>query len=269
MATKKTKPQVHIGFDSNEIIYMSQLEDPDLDPDNIIYDLLTKKALKPSMFLRTRKKDLPPLLQNNFLGEIVTLPNGDEIYGNLLDVWNMLSLVKRGYVKGYFCPTVKYEIALDAQAMRFANKYLQEITVDTEDRTEFDGKRWYLAQKYAEVGAIDLKRDAVTRSERITPDHCLAAEYALCGLNFVTANTKHLVHIDVKAEDCLRSQRICNVNFNFGLRFVTKDGKVRSPRSFSTENFSANIKRMIKKEDYSYLDFKDANLDENDTYIAH
>ncbi|MBQ7880709.1 MAG: hypothetical protein IJ358_02590 [Clostridia bacterium] len=262
-----SKQKIKIGLDANTVIYLSKLNDPKFDPTGIVKDLLDKRALDTRVFASTRRKDLPPILKDNYLGETIELPSGIEIYGNLKNIHQLLTAIKSGEIEAYVSPTVKYECEGGVkQVEKFIEDYLHEIVVDDKDAPIFYTKRMELATKYGEANAIDNERDGVSLQERVTADACITAEYALCGLNFVTANLKHLVHVNVDDEDYKRNGKIKQVNYNYGLIYTTRDGYKRSPEAYSISMFVSKLRKWNKDHTTFLCDFVDVNIDDKDVF---
>ena len=260
--------KVRVGVDSNIIIYLAKYMCPDYDPDNVVHDLIEKKMLNTRIYKNVPTEGLPLLLQDGFLGATEKLKTGAEIYGNILDIAQLADWVKNGDIELCVCPTVRYELGERRLVADFIEKYATVLKVSNDDLTKFNGMRWALACKYAEAGAIDKEKDAVDMKLRITPDACLTAEYAQFGINFVTANAKHLVHLNVEEEDYIRSERIEQVNKDFGLSFTSTNGMIAASRSMTVAGFTVRLKKHFQGENKRVVDFVDSNIDEDDFYIS-
>ena len=255
METNVIKP-IKRGLDTNILIYLSQYNDPRFDPQNIVHDLIEKKALFPSLFALTPKRNLPPILRNTYLGEIDSNEDGKEFYTNLLDIARLDNLIKEGIVQAYVSPTVQFEV-VNENVIDYMDTYCRRLQVNKEDSAEFFGKRWELANLYAEKGAIPKKRDAVTLKERIIPDACLTAEYSLFGIEFLTANEVDLIHRNPMDEDYAISDAVQQVNREYGLRFVGNNNKPYS---------------RVKKYRHGtnlFIDFDKSNIDKDNHYIPY
>ncbi len=266
MASKANNTQFRIGLDANIIIYLAKLDNEYFDPHSVVKDLLEKHALDTNIYKTTPFKYLPPILKDPYLGEIVELPSGVKIYGHLQDIYNLLTMIKTGEVAAYITPTVKYEVEERQYVVDFIDEYIHEIKVDDKE-TDFWLKRKELAYKYAAAGAVDLERDAVNLKEDITADACIAAEFALCGLNFITANEKHLVHVNVDEQDYKRTNRIQNVNWDYGLRYTSRREKLYAPYTLSVHDFRIKLKKKFKGL-MPVIDFADMRVDEDNNYLS-
>ena len=267
MENNNTKSQkLRIGLDSNMVIYLAQLDSQIYDPKDVIKNLLEKHALDTNIYKNTPFRNLPPILQDKYLGDITTLPSGVEIYGHLQDVYILLKMIKNGEIEAYITPTVKYEVETRRYVSDFIDEYINEVIVE-DDNTEFWQKRKELAYKYAGRGAIDMERNAVERKDDITADACIAAEFALCGLNYITANEKHMVHINVQEQDYKRRDRIQDINWDYGLRYLGRREKLYAPYPLSVPDFMGKLKKFIKGF-VPILDFLDAKIDEDNNYLS-
>ena len=255
------------GLDTNILIYLSIYNDPRFDPQNLVHDLIEKKALFPSLFALTPKKSLPPILKNAYLGQIETNEDGRDFYSNLLDIARLDKLIKEGVVEAYVSPTVQFEV-VNENTIEYMDNYCKRLQVNKEDSAEFFGKRWELANLYAEKGAIAKKRDAVTLKERIIPDACLTAEYSLFGLEFLTANQVDLIHRNPSEEDYAIADAIQQINKAYGLTFVSNNGKPYSPKPNSVYQFTSRVKKYMHGINL-FIDFNKSNIDKDNHYIPY
>lgn len=261
----KSNEKIRIGVDSNIIIYLAKYVNPIFDPSGNIHKLLENEALFPEAYDGMRIENLPPLLQDTFLGKVHKLPNGLKIYGNLRDIKTIYNMVVEGKLELCVSPTVYFEIEQDYSCREFVANYTTRLKVNDEDTVEFFGKRWELAEKYSKY--IPKDRDAVTLKERVSADACEMAEYSLFGLNVITANEKHLIHKFFKKKDFIISEGIKEVNKEQGLMFFTRDKKLYAPCALTLEQLIAKIKKSQKMSTTPRVDFVNVNIDEDNAYI--
>lgn len=258
---------IKVGLDANVVIYLARLDKSSNVLDKRVMSALEEGALNAEEYMATNFRDLPPILREEYLGELTTDLNGKDHYGYLEEMFELLQEIKAGVVQPMIGPTVSYELRGRVYVEDFVNKYVTEIVVSEKD-TEFWIKRKELAQKYAEAGAIDLEPNAVDLRDDITADACLAAEFSLFGLNFITVNLKHLVHKIVKRKDYRRRDKIMEVNQNYGLNYsISLDSTQYSPGSFTVQNYLQRLKIYKKRGANPVLYFNDINLDRNNNYV--
>ena len=266
MTNNKNSSPIKLGLDANIIIYLSRIDKNANDLDRKVVEALENGALHAEDYQTTNFRDLPPLLRQEYVGELTTGNDGKDHYGYLEELYELLGYIKAGVIQPIMGPTVSYELKGQANTSEFINKYVTEIVVDKDD-TEFWRRRKELATRYAKAGAIDLEPNAVNLTEDITADACLTAEFSLFGVNFVTANLRHLVH--KYSGDFKRRDRIMAVNHAYGLNYTIShaDKTKYAPTSFPVANYLTRLRIYKKRGANPVLYFNDINLDQNNNYM--
>ena len=266
MASNKIVSPIKLGLDANIVIYLARIDGSSNELDKKVLSALENGTLNVEDYQTTNFRDLPPLLRQEYVGELTVGQDGKDHYGYLEELYELLGYIKAGVIQPIIGPTVSYELKGHFNTDEFIDKYVTEVVVDKGD-TEFWRRRKELANKYAEANAIDMEPNAVDLKEEITADACLTAEYSLFGVNFVTANLRHLVH--KHTGDFKRRDRICAVNQEYGLCYTIShvDKSKYSPTSFPVANYLTRLRIYKKRGANPVLYFNDINLDQNNNYM--
>lgn len=123
----KNNDKIRVGVDSNIIIYLAKYTNPTFDPNGNIHKLLEMKALCPEAYDGISTENLPPLLQDGFLGSVITLPNGTQLYRNLMDIKNIYDYILSGKLEICVSPTVYFEIERNYINREFVENYATRL----------------------------------------------------------------------------------------------------------------------------------------------
>jgi len=257
--------KIRIGVDSNIIVYLSKFTNPIFDPNGNIHKLLERQALCPEAYENIPVINLPPLLQDGFLGSVTEFSNGTKLYANLMDIKYIYDSILSGKLEICVSPTVYFEIEEDFCSRQFVETYATRLQISDKDSEEFFNKRLELAEKYSKY--IPKERSAILLKSICSADACIMAEYSLFGLNMITVNAKHLIHKYPTNKDFIIANGLKDINRKYGLIFKTKDSRNNSPTTHSLGNFVGRMKRAEKEHSITGLYFENLNIDENNMYI--
>lgn len=266
MENSKVKNPVRIGLDANIIIYLSRVNRALNEADKKVVEALENGNLNAEDYQTTNFRDLPPMLRCEYIGELTTGVDGKDHYGYLEELYELLKCIKMGIVQPIIGPTVKFELRGNPYADAFADQYVTEVKIAEDDMAEFLQDRRNLAYRYANAYAIDLGPNSVELRDDITADACLTAEFSLFGVNFITANLRHLIHKNIR--DFKRRDRIGEVNQEYGLNYSIShlDQTKYSPIPLTVAQFLMRLRNYLNRGVNAVMYFKDCNLDENNRY---
>lgn len=259
---------IKIAVDSNIIIALSKYMDPKFDPDNEIHNAVKKGSAHLTMLYKDKPfKELPPLLQDNYLGKLERGIDNNYYFARLTNISKLAYSLKKGTIEICATPLVFLETNKSA-TLAFYNKYCTILTVADNDAIEFFRKRDILAEAYTKGRAMDQILNGKTMETQPSNDAYIMAEASMFGLDLVTANEKHFVHVNVHNKDYKLSNRIQTINEEFGLCFKSNiKGKVFIPTSRPVDSMVSKVTKYVKDPEYKSLFFANsANIDENNQY---
>lgn len=249
--------KIKIAVDSCVVIMMSRLASETLnDKDKAVIDCLKRKALTPELYEDTPYRFLPPILKDNYLGDIEFGEDGKKYYNNLLDIYRLWDAVEKRRVEVYITPTVLGELDFEwfDETIDFIDKYINIIKVKDEDSKKFYSTRDNLAWEYVRNGAMQEAYSGVIRASAPENDAFIMAEASLCGLVLVTANKKHFLNYNKYKDDYKRVAIIQQVNTKAKLVFNSNiDNFVIPAQPLSLRSFilkSRYTKRSCTKPYY-------------------
>ena len=218
---------IPVAIDTNMFIYLEQLVNPRFDPNNEIKDALRSGRLYPSLYKDKRFSELPPLLQNKYLGliEKYERPDGKviSIYSKLLDVYHLYEQIISGKIHPYLTPTAYREVKY-MYLNSCMKKYCTVVKIPDDKFEDFKQKRNNLAIQYVLQGAMKAEWNSFKDENIPSNDSVIMAEASVFGLILITANIKDFIDNVKSNGDYDRADSILAVNMSMGYIFEDNRG---------------------------------------------
>ena len=240
---------VPVAIDANLFVYLEKLANPRFDPNNEVKNAMATSSLHPANYANKRRKELPPLLQDKYLGIIDVIEKSDgktiKMYSKLLDIFHIYQLIMGGKIHPYLTPTAYREVKY-VYANSYMRKFCTVVTVPNEKFDDYKEKRNDLAKEYVDQGA--MKGRWVAYEDKYLPDNdaVIMAESAIFGLILITANIKDFID-NVRLEgEYDRADLIRDINFTMGYIFKDNSGNNTSSQPFSPASFYSRLKNWLR-----------------------
>lgn len=261
---------IKIAADSNIIIDLSKFMDPKFDPNNTVHELIKSGSDKlTATFKNIPKKFLPPLLQDNYLGELILSNDGNWHYQRLMNISKLAYSLERKSIELCITPLVVLE-TYKTKTASFIDTYCTKLKVSEKFAPEFYNLRGELAAEYTSGGGMEQVLDGRRLKMQPSNDAYIMAEASLFGLNLITANERHFIHDDIYKQDYNKANKINNINKENGLVYISNhEGRPFIPGPMTLSSTVSRIKKYIKDENFAGMIYAtNSNIDENNEYFT-
>lgn len=259
---------IKVALDSCTVINLAHFVNPKNDPTGEVHKLLEEKKSMYPKFRFVEKSELPPILQDDYLGKIEII-NGKKYYKNLLDVHNLLQSVKSGDVQLCITKTVFNELNLERHltTKSFVEKYIHIVTIPDELARTFAIRRTKLAREYVEKNAMDDEYSAKEEERVPSNDAYIMAEATIVGLTLITHNEKDFLFRNISTKDWDRVKLIAKINAERNYLFPSNmSGTALAPQPINLSSFGANYKHLKDGDCNRPFVITECNLNQNYEY---